>query len=164
MVSSARVTSEIDHDLRLIERNPEYAWGWATFAGRVRSQRRAQIICEGARLRPGMRVLEVGCGTGLFTERFAATGASVVAIDVSGALLEKARARKLSGVEFLEVPLEGAGHLGPFDAVIGSSVLHHLDLEPALAMLFRLLVPGGVASFAEPNILNPQVWVERRFR
>jgi SAM-dependent methyltransferase len=53
---------------------------------------------------------------------------------------------------------------GPFDAVIGSSILHHLEVDQALPKIYELLKPGGVVSFAEPNMLNPQVFVERRFR
>ena len=53
---------------------------------------------------------------------------------------------------------------GPFDAVIGSSVLHHLELPAALEKMFALLRPGGVLSFAEPNLLNPQVCAERNLR
>jgi SAM-dependent methyltransferase len=40
-------------------------------------------------------------------------------------------------------------------------VLHHLDIAQALAAIHRLLKPGGFASFAEPNMLNPQVFLER---
>jgi SAM-dependent methyltransferase len=40
-------------------------------------------------------------------------------------------------------------------------VLHHLDLDQALANIHRLLRHGGRLSFAEPNMLNPQVFVER---
>lgn len=47
--------------------------------------------------------------------------------------------------------------------MIGSSVLHHLDIEPALAKIYALLKPGGQMSFAEPNMLNPQVFIERKF-
>jgi hypothetical protein len=54
-------------------------------------------------------------------------------------------------------------------AVVGSSILHHLDLETALPRIFALLNPGGVMSFAEPNMLNPQVlfqknvpWLKKR--
>jgi len=51
-----------------------------------------------------------------------------------------------------------------FDAVIGSSVLHHLELDAAMARMAALLKPGGRISFAEPNMLNPQVFMERHFR
>jgi SAM-dependent methyltransferase len=53
---------------------------------------------------------------------------------------------------------------GPFDAVVGSSVLHHLDLTRTWPKIFALLKPGGRMSFAEPNMLNPQIFCERHFR
>ena len=52
----------------------------------------------------------------------------------------------------------------PFDAVVGSSVLHHLPVAASLARIRDLLRPGGRVAFAEPNYLNPQVWLERTFR
>jgi SAM-dependent methyltransferase len=48
--------------------------------------------------------------------------------------------------------------------VIGSSVLHHLDTDASFAKIHALLRPGGLMSFAEPNMLNPQVFLERTFR
>jgi ubiquinone/menaquinone biosynthesis C-methylase UbiE len=48
-------------------------------------------LLEMARLEPGHRVLEVGCGTGLATAGFAARGLHVVAIDPGAALLDVAR-------------------------------------------------------------------------
>lgn len=114
----------------------------------------------------GVRAVEIGCGTGLFTEMFARTGADLVAIDISGALLERAKTRDLppDRVRFVEGPLEDAPLEGPFDAVIGSSVLHHLDLPVALSRIHSLLKPGGRLCLAEPNMLNPQVFLERKFR
>jgi 2-polyprenyl-3-methyl-5-hydroxy-6-metoxy-1,4-benzoquinol methylase len=122
-----RVAHEIAHAHRLIERDPELSWGWKSPAGQVRAQRRAQIIADGAALGPNQRVLEIGCGTGLFTEKFAESGCQVVAVDVSPDLLERARARGLSPgrVQFLEKRFEDCDVDGPFDAVIGSSVIHH---------------------------------------
>ena len=113
-----------------------------------------------------MYALELGCGTGNFTEKFASSGARLLAVDISGDLLEKARERKLSReqVTFLEERFENCDCEGPFDAVIGSSVLHHLDVEAALRKIYELLKPGGKFSFAEPNMLNPQVFMERKFR
>jgi len=43
-------------------------------------------------------------------------------------------------------------------------VLHHLDLDRALRRIHSLLKPGGAMSFAEPNMLNPQIYCERHFR
>ena len=61
-------------------------------------------------------------------------------------------------------PFEECELDGPFDAVIGSSVLHHLDVTVAIERMFALLKPGGRLSFAEPNYLNPQVFLERKLR
>jgi SAM-dependent methyltransferase len=115
-------------------------------------------------LRPGLRALEIGCGTGLFTAMFAQTGAQIVGVDISDALLQKARARNLPAaqVQFVAKRFEDCDVAGPFDAVIGSSALHHLDIEAALVKMYRLLKPGGRFSFAEPNMLNPQVFLERK--
>jgi len=141
-------------------------WGWGTPAGRLRAARRANLIMAGAELQPGKHVLEVGCGTGLFTEMFAATGASIVAVDISPELLDIAKRRPLPSerVSFIAKPFEECAVDGPFDAVIGSSVLHHLDLFRSLEKIQRLLNPGGILSFAEPNYLNPQVFLERKLR
>jgi 2-polyprenyl-3-methyl-5-hydroxy-6-metoxy-1,4-benzoquinol methylase len=158
-----RSEHEIQHGLKLASGDPEKTWGWGTEAGRLRARRRAEMICGGASLRPGTRVLEIGCGSGLFTGFIAETGATVVAVDISGELLKLARQRTLpnSRVTFLQKRFEDCDVDGPFDAVAGSSVLHHLDIIPALKKIFELLKPGGVLSFAEPNMLNPQIMVQK---
>jgi len=158
-----RADHEIAHGKRLAQHDPELVWGWGTPAGRLRAIRRAEIIAAGAGLGPGVRGLEIGCGTGLFTEIFAQTGAQLVALDISAELLEKARARGIPSdkVQFLEGQFEESDIGGPFDAVVGSSILHHLDLETALPRIFELLKPGGVMSFAEPNMLNPQILLQK---
>ena len=161
-----RVVNEVAHGRLLAEGDPEVIWGWGTPAGRVRAQRRADLILRGACAGPGVRLLEIGCGTGLFTAKFAASGARIVAVDLSADLLDIARARGLPSerVQFIEKNFEDCLVDGPFDAVIGSSVLHHLDVERSLRKIFALLKPGGRLSFAEPNMLNPQIFAERTFR
>ena len=153
--------SERAHGAWLAERDPELQWGWGTPAGKLRAERRAQLIARGAGLSAGMKALEIGCGTGNFTERFLTCGATILAVDLSPDLLERARARGLSKdrVTFLLSPFEDCAVQGPFDAVIGSSVLHHLDREKSFKRILELLKPGGWMSFAEPNMLNPQVWM-----
>jgi SAM-dependent methyltransferase len=111
-------------------------------------------------------VMEIGCGTGLFTKYFAVSGAHIIAVDISRDLLEIAKTQGLpeDRVEFVEKRFEECNIQGPFDAVIGSSALHHLDVDHAVSKIFDMLKPGGRLSFAEPNILNPQVFIERKFR
>lgn len=158
------IRDEIKQGQRLAAQgNPDLIWNWDTPAGRLRARRRGTLISDAAQLRPGMRVLEVGCGTGLFTKIMAERGGHILAIDLSPDLLEFARARPLPPdlVEFREVSFEEIGKDTQFDAVVGSSVLHHLDIPVAVRQMYELLKPGGVIAFAEPNMLNPQVWAER---
>jgi 2-polyprenyl-3-methyl-5-hydroxy-6-metoxy-1,4-benzoquinol methylase len=161
---SARVAHEVEHGKYLAAGSAEDIWGWGSPAGQLRARRRASLVLEGARLSPASKAIEIGCGTGLFTEMFAQSGAEIVAVDLSPELLEIARQRELPRVRFLEKNFEDCAVEGPFDAVIGSSVLHHLDLERTWSKIHSLLKPGGVMSFAEPNMLNPQVYCERHFR
>lgn len=163
---TGRSFSEKEHAKYLLENDPIMQWGWGTPAGKLRALRRAELIMQAAHLRRGMKVLEIGCGTGMFTEIFAASGAHIVAVDISPELLTKARERHLpvESVEFVEARFEDCAALGPFDAVIGSSVLHHLEFPLALERIFILLKAGGTMSFAEPNYLNPQVWFCLRYR
>ena len=155
---------ETKHGVKLAAGDTETIWGWGGPAGSKRAERRAELIIEGAGMHEGSKVLEIGCGTGLFTEKFAATGASILAVDISPELLRKAARRGLdpARVAFVERRFEECALEGPFDAVIGSSVLHHLDLEDGLQKIHQLLKPGkGMLCFAEPNYLNPIVCIER---
>jgi 2-polyprenyl-3-methyl-5-hydroxy-6-metoxy-1,4-benzoquinol methylase len=158
-----RAEHEIDHGKILSAGDVEWTWGWGSPAGRRRASRRGELIAQAAEIGPGSKVLEIGCGTGLFTAMFAATGAEICAVDISPELLQKARRRGLptDRVRFLAKGFEDCDVDGPFDAVIGSSVLHHLEVEPSLRKIFGLLRPGGILAFAEPNMLNPQICVQK---
>ena len=48
-----------------------------------------------------------------------------------------------------------------FDVVFGSSILHHLDFDKSLKEIFRVLKPGGRMVFAEPNMINPQILIQK---
>jgi SAM-dependent methyltransferase len=154
---------EVRHGKWLAAADPESVWGWGSPAGRFRAARRAEMILRNTGLRPGKTVLEIGCGTGLFTAYFARSGARLTAVDISPELISKAQERGLSPeqVRFVEGSFDECVLEGPFDAVIGSSVLHHLDIRPALQKIIELLKPGGRLSFAEPNMLNPQIMMQK---
>jgi SAM-dependent methyltransferase len=164
MSMAEREKHELRHGKMLAASDTEAAWGWGTAAGRLRAERRAALITEGGRLGPYQRVLEIGCGTGMFSTLFAASGCHLTALDLSPDLLRKARERHLPAgrAEFVEGNFETYPFREQFDAVIGSSILHHLDMNKTTPILFQLLKPGGHLSFAEPNMLNPQVFFERK--
>ncbi len=158
-----RHSREIDHGKRLAHANPEAIWGWDTPAGKRRVLRRAELIVAAVKLTTNMRVLEIGCGTGNFTELFAKTGARLLAVDISPDLLAVARNRGLpqDRVQVVDKAFEDCDVDGPFDAVIGSSILHHLEVDQSLRKIFQLLKPGGAMAFAEPNMLNPQILLQK---
>jgi 2-polyprenyl-3-methyl-5-hydroxy-6-metoxy-1,4-benzoquinol methylase len=162
-----RYAHEIEHGKYLASQGAEETWGWGSAAGRERSIRRGKLIAQAAQLAPGKMALEIGCGTGLFTRIFADSGAQILAVDISPELIEIAKQFDFpkKNVNFRAVPFEdnSLNDDGPFDAVIGSSVLHHLEVMPALQRIHELLKPGGILAFAEPNMLNPQVAAERSF-
>jgi ubiquinone/menaquinone biosynthesis C-methylase UbiE len=154
-----RLAREIAFHERIASR-AEAFWSWNTPAGRRRAEHRAALLIRATGLGPGKHALELGCGTGIFLERAASTGARICAIDLSQPLLRRAGQRMAGSprVRFVCGNAEAMPYPdGTFDAVYGSSVLHHLDLDRALREVFRVLRPGGWAAFAEPNLLNPQV-------
>jgi SAM-dependent methyltransferase len=159
--AEGRIAREIEHHRRIASR-AEAIWNWETPAGRRRAERRASLLASAAGLAPARRALELGCGTGVFLELAAASGARIVGLDLSTDLLRKARER-LAGVANVALRCGNAEQLpfpdASFDAVYGSSVLHHLDVRAALREVRRVLKPGGRMAFAEPNLLNPQIAV-----
>ncbi len=141
----------------------EDAWGWTGPSGRRRAERRAARLIEAARLGPGVRCLELGCGTGEFTSRLVESGCELVALELSETTAAVCRERVGGHAEVVVGNAEtGEGLDGrEFDAIVGVSVLHHLNLDLALANSFRLLRSGGQFAFSEPNMANPQIWAER---
>lgn len=159
MSRPGRLEREIEFH-RQISGRAEIIWNWDSPSGRRRASRRSEIFAREGGLRPGQRALEVGCGTGIFLEAAATTGASIVALDLSADLLAQARAR-VAAADKVRLSLGNAEQMpyrnGSFDAVYGSSILHHLNIDAALLEVHRVLRPGGRMVFTEPNILNPQV-------
>lgn len=156
-----RLRNEIEHGKFLAHGNAGEIWNWETPAGRIRWRRRVGLLTDP--LREGMRVLEIGCGTGFFTREIAKKRVHLTAIDISPDLIRIAR-RELRADSCAFV-IDSVNRMSfrdaVFDAVIGSSVLHHLDVTPALNEIHRVLKPGGRVAFTEPNMLNPQIALQK---
>jgi 2-polyprenyl-3-methyl-5-hydroxy-6-metoxy-1,4-benzoquinol methylase len=155
-----RESNEIKHGKALLKENPELTWGWGSAAGKHRAMRRAQLLRHHAKLKPGMKVLEIGCGTGLFTKELQGIGVELTAIDISPDLIEIAKINNPT-TTFWCGPFEHFETADSFDAVVGVSVLHHLNMEATLKNSRRILNPFGRFVFSEPNFLNPQIFLER---
>jgi 2-polyprenyl-3-methyl-5-hydroxy-6-metoxy-1,4-benzoquinol methylase len=101
-----------------------------------------------------LRILDVGCGTGLNAERLAAAGHTVVGIDVSPVAIEQFRAKGFDGfVHDITVDAPG-GQLRPasFDLVFASEVIEHVpDTDRFLRNVEAALRPGGWLVLSTPN-------------
>ncbi len=84
-----------------------------------------------ARVEPGQRVVDIGCGDGALAHALARErGARVTGIDADPAAIRAARAAGADGrLTFIEAEADGLP-AEPFDVVIMSNVLEHLDERP----------------------------------
>jgi len=107
-------------------------------------------IVQASRLKPGAKVLDVACGTGilgpLLLEAVGETGA-VVAIDFAPAMIKQAQAKRMAGniqfmvADVMALPFTNAD----FDVVFCNAALPHFpDIPAALAEMARVLVPDGL--------------------
>lgn len=108
---------------------------------------------------PGLRVLDLGAGTGKLTEALLELGADVIAVEPDPAMLAELRrglaaARAMRG-RAEEIPLPDAS----VDAVLAGHSLHWFDMDVAGPEIARVLVPGGILAGLW-NVLDDRVgWV-----
>lgn len=107
----------------------------------------------------GLRLLDVGCGTGYFARAMARRGADVTALDLSPAMLAYARRSEADDplrIRYLEgdaARLTDAFSAQSFDLVTSCLALQDMpDVPAVLKAIHTVLVPGGrlVASIAHP--------------
>jgi trans-aconitate methyltransferase len=90
---------------------------------------------------PGERILDLGCGDGVLTEKIAAAGAGVVAVDAAPDMVAAAKAR---GLDARVVPGQSLAFDREFDAVFSNAALHWMrPQEAVLDGVCRALKPGG---------------------
>jgi SAM-dependent methyltransferase len=107
----------------------------------------------------GLRVLDLGAGTGKLTATLVAVGAAVVAVEPDAAMLTQLR-RALPDVDARPgsaeaIPLPDAS----VDAVLAGNAMHWFDMAVAGPEIARVLVPGGILAGLW-NVMDDQVdWV-----
>ncbi|MGU7782706.1 methyltransferase domain-containing protein [Burkholderia sp. PU8-34] len=115
-------------------------------------------------LRPGMRIADVGCGTGDDLGKLVrqvAPGGSAMGFDLSEAMLDESRRRfaAVPALTFRNAPATALGvAANTFDAIRADRVLIHVPTpENALMEMIRVTRPGGRIVVSEPDM--PGCWV-----
>jgi len=105
-------------------------------------------VVEQYDIKPGMRILELGCGNGyMWSGRTLPDGVTLVLSDFSEGMLAAAKANT-AGLPHVEYRVIDAQDIpfgdGEFDIVIANHMLYHMpDVDKALAETARVLKPGG---------------------
>ena len=152
--------------MKILESRPErYDTGINFLSGGHAAKIRKQIVREF--VKPGMSVLDIGCGTGLLIEDAAKAGAEVKGIDISEGMLRVAQKRiEKSGLQD-KISIYNAGVVeidtlfteNSFDLIVSTLVFSELYSEEramALLQIKKLLKPNGklvIAVEVQPDNL-----------
>ena len=131
--------------------HPSYVW-------RAGQERRLALVRQWAQLE-GARILDAGCGVGMYTEQFRRFSPRVTGVEIDLTVARQARSR-LPGI--VVAPAEALPFAdGSFDVVVSNSTLDHFatrgEIQIALAELRRVLRPGGRLLLTLDNLANPLI-------
>ena len=133
-------------DLRAVRGCPSLVW-------RAGQERRFQMVLQWVEV-TGRRVLDVGCGVGMYTAAFWRETPHVYGVEVEGERVREARARAAGVVQAVGEHLPFAD--ASFDLVFSHEVLEHVADDRACAEeMVRVLRPGGRIVLFVPNRLYP---------
>jgi len=158
--------AEVNKDGTLFDDWPErYDQWFETPIGKLVRNYEADLLHELLDPKPGEFLLDVGCGTGIFTGSILSSGAEVVGLDISIPMVARAVSR-FQGQRFsplagnmLSLPFAS----GSFDKVYSMTALEFVDnAQAAVAELQRVTRTGGIIVLTTLNRLSP--WAERRLK
>lgn len=167
-INSAVAHSETGHFNDLIEKTGETYYGNQRPVAKIRFSRKAETILkllDSKKIKNG-KILDLGCGTGILSEYILKKQPSlhIYGIDISNRAIDVAnkKLKKYKNVQFqtgdvTKLPFKD----NYFDMAMCNSILHHVPLNETLAEIKRVLKPNGVLWFCEPNLLNPQIALEK---
>jgi SAM-dependent methyltransferase len=127
---------------------------WAAFAPvEINTIIPAAKLVKFAQVAAGQKVLDVACGTGVVAVTAARRGANVSGLDLSPALLERARSNAETAavsIDFIEGDIEALPYPDACFDVVLSQFGHIFAPRPAVAIkeMLRVLKPGGRIAFS----------------
>jgi SAM-dependent methyltransferase len=151
----------LEQNLCAMERSREAYWLRYPSTSPTKLRWRALTFRHSFHVLPGETILELGAGSGLWTQHIADVTRNENPI--TGAVFNQNLLPEFSrlNVHFQFVnSLEKDFAPESFDYVIGTAILCHTGYEKNLQALYRLLKPGGRLLFFEANYWNPQVFLK----
>ena len=157
----------LQNNLAEMERTREAYWLRYPQTSPVKLHWRAVTVRHLFHIIPGESILELGAGSGIWTEHLAAVFKGenpIVGAVFNEHLAKAAEMKSLSGTKF--VFTHDLNHLPAqsFDYVVGTAILCHNLYAQNLSAIHRLLKPGGQLLFFEANFWNPQVFAKSIIR
>lgn len=142
----------------------KYDLWFETPIGKLVRKYEGRLLREMARPAHGEKILDAGCGTGIFTSDLLAAGSNVTGFELSLPMLRRA-GKKFRGRHFQMVQGDMRRlpfAMGHFDKTISVTAIEFLDEDApgAVAEMFRVTRPGGLVVVASLNSLSP--WAARR--
>ena len=101
----------------------------------------------------GKKILDLGCGSGIYVKELIKKGAKIKAMDISSELIKIAR-QENPKIEFKigSISKKLPYKKGEFDIVLGALVMHYIDnWTPAFKEIKRVLKPKGLFVFSTEN-------------
>ncbi len=126
------------------------------------NQKIIDTVVSSLSLKNGAQIVDMGCGSGVFTSLLQARGFECVGIDLSQKLLRIGKSQTRN-IHFMQADVETLPFLdNSIDSVMLSCLLHHLP-NPFLCAkeVFRVLKPQGKFVAFDPNRLNPFMYLYR---
>jgi len=141
------------------------AW-YETPLGKASDRFERELVLSMAGVKEGDRVLDAGCGTGIYSLELAKRGAFVAGLDASSGMLELARAKAGRAGLNIDFVKADALHIpfpdGHFDLVLSVCMLCFVkEREAAILEMKRVLRPGGRIVIALLNSRSPWAFLRR---
>jgi ubiquinone/menaquinone biosynthesis C-methylase UbiE len=106
----------------------------------------------------GLKVLDIGCGTGFWTQRISKSAKSIVGIDINETVLEIARSKNyLCPIDFRVMDAYNMRFEEKFTGALATFMISHVSKQDILGWLIHIhtvLEPGALVFFADNNYIE----------